>query len=212
MIRADDIWLSAGGRWVLQGLSLDVGRGELVAVTGPNGAGKSLLARALAGLSPLSRGKVTVDGIDVRRRRARRMVGYLPQQCGLYDYLTVEESLRFYAALAGVSWRQRKKVCGDLLELVGLARAGGLEVSRLSPGQRQRLALARTLAGDPAALILDEPLAGLDADGRADVRHLLAELVGMGKTVVVTVGDPDGLTLHQRWHLAGGVLKGGEVA
>lgn len=212
MIRADGLWLSAGGRWVLQGISLDLGRGELAAVTGPNGAGKSLLARALAGLSPLSRGKVTVDGIDIRRRKARRMVGYLPQQCGVYDYLTVEENLRFYAAVAGVSWRQRKRVCGDLLELVGLAKAGGQEVSRLSPGQRQRLALARTLAGDPAALVLDEPLAGLDADGRADIRHLLAELAGMGKAIVVTVGDPDGLALDRRWQLAEGLLKGGEVA
>jgi ABC-2 type transport system ATP-binding protein len=212
MMRADGLWVRSGGRWVLSGLSFELGRGELGAVTGPNGAGKSLLARSLAGILPLSAGKVTVDGVDIRRRKARRQVGYLPQQCGVYEYLTVEESLRFYAAVAGVSWRQRKRVCGDLLELVGLAKAGREDVARLSPGQRQRLALARTLAGDPAVLVLDEPMAGLDADGRADVRHLLAELVGMGKTILVTAGDTDGLTLHRRWQLAEGVLKGGEVA
>ncbi|HYF94520.1 MAG TPA: ABC transporter ATP-binding protein [Symbiobacteriaceae bacterium] len=207
MIAADGIWVSAGGRWVLQNLSLQVGRGEVAAVTGPNGSGKSVLARALVGLTPVSAGRITVGGTDVRRRKARRRVGYLPQQGGLYDYLTIEENLRLFAGAAGVPWRQRPKVCGDLLELVGLARLSGAAASGLTPGQRQRLALARTLVGDPAVLILDEPLAGLDAEGRSDVRHLLGEMAAMGKAVLVIAGDLEGWAPNRRW-----VLKGGEAA
>lgn len=212
MIRADGIWVSAGGRWVLRDLSLEVPRGHLAAVTGANGSGKSQLARALAGLTPLSSGKVTVGGVDISRGKARRQVGYLPQQCGMYEYLTVEENLRFFVAVAGVPWRQRRKVCGDLLELVGLTAIRSTEASRLTPGQAQRLALARTLAGDPAVLVLDEPLAGLDGDGRADVRHLLEEMAAMGKTILVTIGDVDGLVVSRCWALASGTLKGGGAA
>ena len=212
MIAAEGIWVSAGGRWVLEGLSLRIQRGEVAAVTGPNGCGKSVLAGALVGVTPVSGGRVCVDGIDIRRRKARRMVGYLPQQCGLYDYLSVAENLHFFAAVAGVPWRRRRKICGDLLELAGLARLSGAMASGLTPGQRQRLALARTLAGDPAALVLDDPLAGLDADGRADIRHLLEEMAAMGKAVLVVAGDLEGWAPHRRWRLAEGALKGGEVA
>lgn len=212
MIRAEGLWVSAGGRWVLQGLTLEARRGEIAAVTGQNGAGKSVLARALAGLEPLSAGRVLVDGTDIRRRKARRAVGYLPQQCGLYEYLTVAENLAFFAAVAGVPWRQRRKVCGDLLELVGIAGLATAGVAHLTPGQRQRLALARTLAGDPGVLIFDEPLAGLDAEGRADVRHLLAELAAMGKTVLVAAGDLEGMAAVRHWSLSEGVLKGGGAA
>ncbi|HWI63493.1 MAG TPA: ABC transporter ATP-binding protein [Symbiobacteriaceae bacterium] len=198
MITAEGIWVSAAGRWVLQGVSLSVGRGEIGAVTGANGSGKSLLARALAGTLPVSRGRVRVDG---------GKVGYLPQLGGLYDYLTVIENLHFAASVASVPWRARRKVCGDLLELVGLNGSGHVDVARLTPGQRQRLCLARTLAGDPGVLVLDEPLTGLDSEGQGEIRHLLAELAGMGKTILVLAASLDGVPAGRTW-----TLKGGEVA
>lgn len=207
MIRIEGLTVKAGGQWVLDGVTLEVAAGETLVVTGANGAGKSVLARAAAGLTAATAGRVTIDSVDIRRRKARRQVGYLPQNGGLYDYLTVAENLRFFAALAGVSWRQRKKVCTDLLELVGLGGVAETYASRLTPGQRQRLAVARALAGDPKILVLDEPLAGLDADGRADLRHLLQELAGMGKAILITTGDPDGIRYDRLV-----VLKGGQVA
>lgn len=212
MLDARELTLLIDGTLVLNGVSFSMEAGQVLLVTGANGSGKSLLARAVAGLQPLSAGHVLVDGDDVRRRRARRRVGYLPQNGGLYDDLTVRENLEFFASLAGVSWRQRAKVCGDLLELAGLTTAAQLPAGRLTPGQRQRLCLARTLAGDPPVLVLDEPLAGLDAEARGDFRHLLGELAAMGKTILITAGDPDGLPFDRHLVLSQGRVKGGEVA
>lgn len=212
MIQVNNLSVALGARWILQDLSLRVEDGHTVVVTGANGSGKSVLARAVAGLTPASAGQVLIDGVNVRRRKARRQIGYLPQDCGLYDYLTVWENLTFFASLAGVPWRQRRKVCTDLLELAGLGAVAQSSASRLTPGQRQRLALARTLAGDPKVLVLDEPLAGLDADARGDLTGLLTELAAMGKSILITTGAPDGLHYDRLLVVSQGHLKGGEVA
>lgn len=211
MIRAEGISLAAGGRSILQAVTLDVAAGETVVVTGANGSGKSLLGRALLGLAPAS-GRVLVNGESVKWGRGRRLIGYLPQGAPLYDYLTVEESLRLFAGMAGLPWRGRQKVAADLLELFGLQQIARLEVARLSPGQRQRLALARALVGDPPALVLDEPLAGLDAGGRSELSHLLGELRQMGKAILILTGDPTGLEADRVLYLENGVLKRGVLA
>lgn len=197
-------------RGVLHDVSLEVSSGETVVVSGTNGSGKSLLARAVAGLEPAA-GSVTVGGLPASKRKARRQLGYLPQQGALYGYLTAEENLRFFAAMAGVGWRTRRKVAGELLELIGLHGLAQVEADRLTPGQRQRLAIARALAGDPRALVLDEPLAHLDADGRLEVGQMLSELTRMNKAVLITTGDPAGLAATRVLQLEGGRLKGGEV-
>lgn len=212
MIEVSGLTLLMGGTRVLSDVSFAVDAGKVLLVTGANGAGKSLLARAVAGLQPVTAGRVLINGGDIRRWRARHRVGYLPQNGGLYEDLTVLENLQFFTALAGVGWRQRAKVCADLLELAGLGAAGGLLAGRLTPGQRQRLCLARTLAGDPPVLMLDEPLAGLDAEARGDFRHLLGELAAMGKAILITTGDPDGLPFDRHLVLSQGRVKGGEVA
>lgn len=212
MIQVDQLSVRFGGRWVLDGLSFGVPAGQLLVVSGVNGSGKSVLARTVAGLTAPGGGRVTIDGIDISKRKARKMVGYLPQQAGLYDYLTAAETLRFAASVAGIPWRQRGKVCLDLLELAGLRGEGEWDVTRLSPGQRHRLAIARSLMGDPRALVLDEPLQGLDAEGRGDLRHLLGELARLGKAILVTTGDPEGLPYDRLLVLENGKAKGGEVA
>jgi ABC-type multidrug transport system ATPase subunit len=210
MIRLDEVTVVLGGRPVLESITLAVEPGTILLVVGANGAGKSVLARAAAGLLPLSSGIAKVGGVDVRK--APRQIGYLPQDGGLYEYLTVAENLDFMASVAGVSRTQRRRVCTDLLELTGLAGLAEVSAARLTPGQRQRLALARTLAGDPPVLIFDEPLAGLDAAGRADARHLLADMAGLGKALLITAGDPDGLAANDCLTLSGGRLKGGVPA
>lgn len=207
MIRAEGLTM---GR-ILTGATLSAEAGSVLLITGANGSGKSLLARALVGLLPVS-GKVTVGDIPVRSVRGRRLVGYLPQSAGLYGYLTVAENLQFFAAMAGVPWRSRSKVVGDLLELVGLSPLARQEAARLTPGQQQRLSFARALAGDPPALVLDEPLAGLDAEGRAELEHLLALLAQMGKAIIILTCDPDGIAHDRRLFLENGILKGGLLA
>lgn len=212
MIRVEDLLLAGGGRPVLVNVTLLVNSGQIVVVQGANGAGKSLLARAVVGLARPHAGRVTIDGMDVRRFRARRMIGYLPQLPGFYEDLTAEENLRLYASVARIPWRRRKQVVQDLLELVGLGALSQQPVGRLTPGQRQRLAFGRALVGDPPVLVLDEPLTGLDAAGRQDVAHLLEELAGMGKAILVVTGDPDGLPRHLLMRLSDQTVKGGEVA
>lgn len=211
MIRAEGLSFAAGGRWLLSGATFTVEAGRVVLITGANGSGKSLLARGLMGLAPVS-GKVTVNGVEARSSRGRRLMGYLPQSASLYEYLTVAENLKFFAAMAGVSWRSRSKVVADLLELMGLKGHANTEAARLSPGQRQRLAVARALSGDPPALVLDEPLAGLDAEGRTELKHLLGELAQMGKAILILTGDPDGIAHDRMLTLENGLLKGGVLA
>lgn len=211
MIRAEGISLAAGGRWILQAVTLTVGAGEVVIVTGVNGSGKSLLGRALLGLAPVA-GRVTVDGRLVTSGRGRRLIGYLPQGAPLYSDLTVAESLQLFAGVAGLPGRQREKVAGDLIELVGLAGLAAVAVARLSPGQRQRLSLARALVGDPSALVLDEPLSDLDEQSKGEVLHLLAELRQMGKAILILTGDPAGLPNDRVLYLENGVLKRGVLA
>lgn len=211
MIRAEGLSFATGGRWILRGATFTVEAGTVVLVTGANGVGKSLLARALVGLAPVS-GKVTVNGVDVRSSRGRRLVGYLPQGASCYTYLTVAENIHFFAAVAGVPRQSRAKVAADLLELVGLYALSDHEAASLTPGQQQRLALARALAGDPPALVLDEPLAGLDAEGRADLKHLLATLAQLGKGILMLTGDPAGVPCDRMLLLENGILKGGVLA
>lgn len=208
MIRAEGLFLAGG---LIRSATLSVEPGQVVVVTGPNGSGKSLLAAALVGLTPAG-GKVTVNGLPVTRAKGRRLVGYLPQGHSLYSFMTVAENLTFFAAMAGVPWRGRAKVVADLLELVGLRGLAGIEAARLSPGQRQRLAVARALAGDPPALVLDEPLAGLDAEGRGELRHLIGELARMGKAILILAGDPHDIAHDRLLLLEGGLLKGGVLA
>lgn len=209
MLRAEGLSVKRDGRWVLDRLGLSLSGGEVVGITGLNGCGKSLLAAALAGLVPLSAGRLWIGGLPLARRRARLRLGYLPQNPAHYEYLTAEENLRFFAAARGVSWRRRRQVCSDLLELVGLSEAARTEAGRLTPGQRQRLAIARALAGEPGVLLLDEPFAGLDGEGQAELAHLLGEMASMGRAVLVVAGDLDGLVCDRRLLLRGGALAEG---
>jgi ABC-2 type transport system ATP-binding protein len=210
MIQVEQVAVKLGGRWVLDSLSFTVAPGETVVVTGANGVGKSVLARTVAGLGPTAGGAIRINGLPIQRRKAKRGVGYLPQTGGIYDYLTVIENLRFFAAMAGVGWRKRRKVCLDLIELVGLTDTAAVDGARLTPGQRQRLLIARALVGDPMALLFDDPQAGLDREGRTELRQLLGELSRQGKAILIVTGEPDGVPHDRLLHLrAGRVEEGG---
>ncbi len=202
----------AGRYPLLAGVDLDIQAGEIVALRGPNGAGKTSLLRAIGGLLPLSSGEATVLGLDpvADARALRRRIGLLGHRNGLYDDLSALENVRFAARVAGA----RKGAAEVALERLGLgARLGAMPVSRLSAGQRRRVALAALLAREPELWLLDEPHAGLDATHRRLLDDLLLAASDRGATVVVasheatTAAALAGRTVE----VAGGTVTGGLI-
>jgi heme ABC exporter ATP-binding subunit CcmA len=173
----------------LAGVDLDVGEGEIVLLSGPNGAGKTTLLRVLAGLLPVHAGTAEVLGHDltVDRRSHRRELSLVGHDTFCYDDLTVAENLRFAARAAG---RDGGASEGAMVRL-GLERQRDVTHARLSAGQRRRLALAVALAREPRLLLLDEPHAGLDAEGREVLDGVLRTAPSEGRTVLVASHELD---------------------
>jgi ABC-2 type transport system ATP-binding protein len=187
-IVAEGLRKTYGRTQALDGLYLRVAPGEIFGLIGPNGAGKTTTLRILAGLLNPDRGTVRIAGVDALRepRKIRRLIGYMPEDFGLYDDLRVWEYLDFYADCFGVPGAERRTLIADLLTLVDLTDKRDAEVSGLSRGMRQRLCLAHALIHDPAVLILDEPASGLDPRARVELREILRTLAGMGKAIVIS--------------------------
>jgi len=172
----------------LEGLEFSIEAGAIYAFVGPNGAGKTTTIRILATLLSFDAGEVRVGGyrVDTQRRDVRRLLGYIPDEFGLYREMLVHEYLGFFAGCYGIAVEQRAKMAADLLDLVGLAHRRADEVRTLSRGMRQRLGLARALIHDPALIVADEPAAGLDPRARVELREIFRLLQGMGKTVFLS--------------------------
>ncbi len=184
VVRLVDTVAVLGGFPVLAGADLTVQRGEILLLRGPNGAGKTSLLRLCAGLLPVERGTATVLGHDltVDRNAVRSRVGLLGHSNGLYADLTVADNVGFWGATVGAS----KAEVAASLERLGLAgRLAGVQVGRLSAGQRRRTALACLVARRAELWLLDEPHAGLDAAGRDDLDATLREAAAAGATVMV---------------------------
>jgi ABC-type multidrug transport system ATPase subunit len=180
VIRARNLVKRFGDKRVLDGLDLDVRRGDFVLVTGPNGAGKTTLLRLLAGLAAPSAGE-----LDIEATRAE--VGFLAHEPLLYRELTAVENLDLYGRLYRVP--ERRERIGMLLERFGLWRERNERAGDFSRGMLQRLALCRTFLHDPAVFLLDEPFAALDAEGAELLAVELAER-RVGRTAVVATHDP----------------------
>src|SRR5436190_6541086 len=194
-ISCDGLVRRFGERAALAGVNLQVAEGEFVLVTGPNGAGKTTLLRVLATVLRPSEGAVSIGGHDLPRAadRARPRIGYVAHGPLTYPGLTARENLELYAALYGVS----DDLVGQALDRVGLDDRGRDPVSEFSRGMLQRLALARACLHGPSLLLLDEPTAGLDGDGRELLRDVLAE---PGRPVIVSTHEPawfEGLATSQ---------------
>ncbi|HEY0172196.1 MAG TPA: ABC transporter ATP-binding protein [Pyrinomonadaceae bacterium] len=177
-----------GGIEALKGVSLAAAPG-VFGLLGPNGAGKTTLMKILATLLEPDEGRVTVGGVDFigRKREARRVLGYLPQEFGLYPSLTAEQTLHYFARLKGVNaGAERARLVGALLERVNLADARRQPVGGFSGGMRQRLGIAQALIGSPRLIIVDEPTAGLDPEERHRFHNLLSEIAGEETVVLLS--------------------------
>ncbi len=163
----------------LRGFSLELGPGVL-GLLGPNGAGKSTLMRILATITQPSAGRVLWNGTDIAHHpdTARAVLGYLPQDFGIYPNLSAVEFLGYLAAVKGLNAASARRRIGELLELVNLADAARRPLGGFSGGMRQRVGIAQALLNDPQLLIVDEPTAGLDPEERVRFRNLLSELSG----------------------------------
>ncbi|NIY99615.1 LPS export ABC transporter ATP-binding protein, partial [Salipiger sp. HF18] len=177
-------------RVVIRDVTLELDRGEVVALLGPNGSGKTTTFYAVAGLVNPEGGQVTIDGRDATwlpmYRRARLGIGYLPQEMSIFRGLTVEDNI---ASVLDIALNDRHRRRERLEELLGefsiehLRRAPALA---LSGGERRRVEIARCLAADPKYLLLDEPFAGVDPISVNDIRHLVADLKKRGIGVLIT--------------------------
>ena len=203
------------GAFVLD-VDVSVAPGEVLAVLGPNGSGKSTLLRAIAGLLPLTAGMVTVDGSVLDGPPESRPVGMVFQEYLLFPNLDVTENVAFGLRARGVARATARATARDVIDRVGLADHAGARPARLSGGQAQRVALARALATSPRVLLLDEPLAALDATTRRLVRRdLRAHLAGFdGMRVLVTHDPVDAYALADRIAVldAGELVQQGTIA
>jgi molybdate transport system ATP-binding protein len=197
-------------------VELEVATGELVVLLGPNGAGKTTLLRALAGLVPLEAGRVTLDGEVLEDTAAgtwvpteRRPIGFVFQDYLLFPHLTALENVAFGLRARGLPKAEARRRAGAWLDRVGLAGHANVRPRALSGGQAQRVALARAMAGNPRLLLLDEPLAALDAATRTALRRdLRRHLAGFDGTRLLVTHDPlEAIALADRLV----VLEGGRV-
>lgn len=210
IILTQDLIKSFGNFEAVRGISIEVPAGSIYGFVGPNGAGKTTTMRMLTTLTRPDSGMAWVAGHSVLddRRAVRRAIGYMPDEFGVYEDLRVWEYLDFFAACYDIPEQERKRLVGDLLELVDLSHRREDMVDKLSKGMKQRLSLARTLAHDPQVLILDEPASGLDPRARVEIRELLGELAKMGKTIFFSshiLADVEDICSHI------GIIEAGEI-
>lgn len=199
MIETRSLVKSFGPRAALAGVDLDVGAGEYLTLVGPNGAGKTTFLRILATLARPTSGSVKIAGLEPARSGAeiRRRIGFLSHRTLLYDDLTAEQNLRFYARMYDLPDGPAR--VQELLERVGLTARQHDLVRTFSRGMQQRLSVARAILHRPEVLLLDEPYTGLDPNAAQVLTELVADLVGEGRTVLLTTHNLErGLALGRR--------------
>jgi len=201
VLAIEDLGLQRGTRTVLDGVTVSVDRGELVAVMGPSGSGKTTILRAVAGLDPFQRGRIIVDGVELvggaRPPKAtlaalRRKVGMVFQFHCLFEHLTAIQNVCLAPVHAhGVPLAEARRRALDLLAGFGVQHRADALPRQLSGGEAQRVAIARALAVDPPVLLMDEPTASLDPIRRTELGALLRRLIDQGRTLAVATHDED---------------------
>ncbi len=188
MIEVIDFTKQYGDFMAVEGLNLSIAEGEIYGFIGPNGAGKSTTIRFLATLLRPTSGEGRIAGHSVTQdpMAVRRVIGFMPDDFGVYDGMKVWEFLDFFAVAYEIPRLERRRTIGEVLELLDLSHKRDDFVNGLSKGMKQRLCLAKTLVHNPPVLILDEPASGLDPRARLEMKSLLSELSRMGKTILVS--------------------------
>ena len=186
MIAVRELTKLYGDLAAVRSISFDVGPGEILGLVGPNGAGKTTTLRCLAGIIAPTTGSVSIAGHDIARApiAAKRQLAFIPDEPHLFDYLTVEEHLRFIARLYGVADVEARMP--SLLAELELSEKRRSLPGELSRGMRQKLAIACGLLHDPSVLILDEPLTGLDPGGMRRMRETISSRASGGAAVILS--------------------------
>jgi len=187
-----DLYKDYSGGWrkpprkALSGLNLEVPRGKTIGLLGPNGAGKTTTLKCIMGLIQPQGGKISLFGDEIVGARARRSIGFLPEQPYFDLYLTPRKLLSYYGHLVGMEPGNLKARISYLLNLVGMGEEADLVMAKYSKGMLQRIGLAQALLAEPEFLILDEPSSGLDPLGKLQVRDLLESLRKNGTTILLS--------------------------
>ena len=168
-------------------VSFEMERGSVFGLAGPNGAGKSTLVRMLATVERPTKGRIVLEGLDAGKKagQVRRSIGYVPDVYGLYETTKVGEYLTFFARCYGIPFRLRQATITELLKLVDLYDFRFAYCNSLSRGLQQKLLIVRALLNEPSLLLLDEPLAGLDAQSRLEMLEVFRELAAMDRAVII---------------------------
>jgi ABC-type polar amino acid transport system ATPase subunit len=201
MLHAAGVHLRRGSRPILSGVSLEVARGELVALMGPSGSGKTTILRAVAGLETFDAGTILVDGVTLSGggtippptlRQLRRKVGMVFQFHCLFEHLSALSNVCLAPVHAhGVAQREAERRGRELLTAFGVAHRSDAFPRQLSGGEAQRVAIARALAVDPPLLLMDEPTASLDPERREELGELLQGLLRQQRTLIVSTHDEE---------------------
>ena len=185
-----DLTKSYGGRTVVRGVSIKVASGEIVGLLGPNGAGKTTTFYMTVGLTPPDAGRVVLDGEDVTGSpmyaRARKGIGYLPQEPSIFRGLTVEQNIMAILEMLKLSRAERKKRLTELLAELNLTPLAKSPAHTLSGGERRRAEITRALVISPRFILLDEPFAGIDPIAVSDIQKIIFHLKERGIGVLIT--------------------------
>ena len=187
ILKIKDLWKSyAGGFQALKGVSIDIEEGEIIALLGPNGAGKTTLISTVCGITMPTSGTVTVAGFDILTayRKARSLIGLVPQEIALEPFETVINAVRFSRGLFGKG--REAAVVEDILKRLSLWDKRSTQIRKLSGGMKRRVLIAKALAHEPRILFLDEPTAGVDVELRKDMWDIVKQLRRDGVTTILT--------------------------
>lgn len=190
IIKTENLVKIYNTRHVVDGVSITVEQGSVVGLLGPNGAGKTTTFYMIVGIERPNAGSVTLDGTDITAmpmyERARRGIGYLPQEASIFSKMTVEENIMAILETTNLNSSEREQKMNDLIEEFRLEHVRKSEGKALSGGERRRVEIARALATDPAFILLDEPFAGIDPIAVADIQGMIAHLAQRGIGILIT--------------------------